>query len=84
MEAVAIPKAEWRRIVKILERMEKQTVEWIDEDEACRLLGREGKPLKTETLYTYTYTGKIPPSFYRTSPVNGKRFYDKEMLMGLR
>jgi hypothetical protein len=56
--------------------------EWITEDEACSLLGRNGKKLSASRLYRIRHEGIIPPSFY-TMGVNGAYFFNKEKLMGL-
>jgi hypothetical protein len=79
METITIPKNEWQQIRKILTRLnqEVEAAEYVNESEACQLLG-----ISRRTLYNYTYNGKIPMDYYTTG-VGGNKFFDKKKLMGL-
>lgn len=51
----------------------------ISEREAAALLG-----IQHETLVTMVSRGKITEDLFTVSPANGKRFYYKDRLMGLK
>ena len=80
METITLPKTEWQQIRKILQRLneEKEAAEYINEGEACELLG-----ISRRTLYNYCYNGRIPMDHYTTG-VGGNKFFDKQKLMGLK
>lgn len=79
METVALPRNEWQQIKRILNKLDQAAseVEYINESEACQLLG-----ISRRTLYNYVYNGKIPMDYYTTG-VGGNKFFDKKKLMGL-
>lgn len=69
-------------IKKACEKILAEPDEFISEGEAARILGKEGKPLKSGTMDNYRRLGTIPRSCY-TRAVNGKFLYNKQKLMGL-
>lgn len=79
METITLPRTEWQQIKKILHKLnqEMDAAEYINESEACELLG-----ISRRTLYNYCYNGKIPMSYYTTG-IGGNKFFDKKKLMGL-
>jgi len=79
METISLPRNEWKQIKKILSRLDQAAtmVEWVNEAEACELLG-----ITRRTLYNYCYNGKVPMDYYTTG-VGGNKFFDKKKLMGL-
>lgn len=79
METIALPRTEWQQIKRILNKLDQAAseVEYINESEACELLG-----ISRRTLYNYCYNGKIPMDYYTTG-VGGNKFFDKKKLMGL-
>lgn len=79
METITLPKTEWMQIRKILHRLNEELdqVEYVNEAEACELLG-----ITRRTLYNYVYNGKIPMDYYTTG-IGGNKFFDKKKLMGL-
>lgn len=69
---------------RILNRIERRldlldyAVEWINEREACELLG-----IKRSTLTNYISNGTIPPDAYSIG-VGSNKFFDKKKLMGVK
>lgn len=74
MSDLQIPKNEWADVKRMVR--EASRPEMISEKEAADLLGIMQKSLKN-----YVYSGRIKPNMYTTAP-NGRRFYNKEKLMG--
>lgn len=70
---LTIPSKEWAKVMRVIELQK-----WINEDEAAKLLG-----VTKKTMQNKVSTGEIPDTMYSVG-VSGKRFYDKEMLMGLQ
>ena len=68
--------AELREIHQLLRQAVKPVM--INEGEAAKLL-----EVKRNTLQTYVAKGDIPANFY-TIGVKGKRFYDRDLLTGLK
>jgi predicted DNA-binding transcriptional regulator AlpA len=77
MNYVVIPEKVWRKIERVLDKMDKEPVEWLNETEACQLLG-----IKKESMWSKVSGHKMPRSCY-TIGVGGNRFYNKKALMGL-
>jgi hypothetical protein len=77
METITLPKTEWMQIRRILHKLNEEQIEYVNESEACQLLG-----ISRRTLYNYCYNGKIPMGYYTTG-VGGNKFFDKKKLMGL-
>ena len=67
-----------KRVVHILgapiER-ENDKIEWLTEDQACKLLG-----ITKKTIQNYVSSGRIPSSFYERS-IDCKRLYNKNKLL---
>lgn len=61
------------KVEKILAR---QNVEWLNEEEAAKLLD-----ISVRTLQNKVSLMEIPRKYYRVG-VTGKRFYNKEKLLG--
>jgi hypothetical protein len=82
MSTTVLPTKLVKKFEAALLSQEEVKTEWIDFDEARRLLSR-GKEMQRKTLQNYIYSGRIPTSCYRRTP-NGKLFFDKHKLMGLK
>lgn len=80
-ETVTLPTKLIRKFESALLNIEEQKIEWVDADEARKILGR-GKEIKKTTFSNYVSNGRVPASFYKTG-VNGKRWFNKQKLMGL-
>jgi len=81
-KVVEMPLKTWRRLEKVMDMIEAEQVEWINEEEACVLLGRGGRRLSNSRLQRMRREGIIPFDYY-TRGVNGAYFFDKKKLMGL-
>ena len=75
-EAVLIPTKKWNQIERVLTQLAKPDL--IPESEAIAVLGVEKK-----TFQNYLSNGTIPTSYYKIG-VAGRRFYDKDLLTGLK
>lgn len=82
MNAVEVPLKTWKKLERVIEKLDQDPVEWINEDDACVLLGRNGRKLSASRLYKMRREGTIPPGYY-TVGVNGAIFFNKQKLMGL-
>lgn len=80
MSQIVLPTKTVKKLEAALLEKENEKIEWIDADEARKLLGR-GKELKKSTLSTYVSKGKIPTDYYKRS-LNGKLWFNKKKIMG--
>ncbi len=81
MEYCVMPTKAVKKLEKFLHDKDAEKIEWIDADEARKILGRGGKELKKTTFSSYVSRGIIPPSCYKTA-VNGKKLFNKKKLLG--
>jgi hypothetical protein len=82
MEIVQIPLKNWKKIERVLEKLDRDPIDWINEDQARELLGKNGKKLAQGTIYNMRLNKKITSDMYKEG-VNGSIFYNKQRLMGL-
>lgn len=75
-ESVTIPTKTWKRIERVLDGLAKPNL--ITEADAINLL-----QVQKKTFQNYLSNGTIPPAYYRIGAA-GKRFYDKDLLTGLK
>ncbi len=81
-QVVEVPSRIFRKIERVLDKLDQQE-ELINEMEARKLLGRNGKVMTAGSIYNLRRAGTIPHSFYTTTGVNGSVFYYKNKLMGI-
>jgi hypothetical protein len=77
-DTITIPKALLQRIDRHLVELHKTRREWINREEACKLLGWNSRTL-TNRICDKTITEDM----FTVSPVNGKQYFDKAKLLGL-
>ncbi len=81
-QVVELPLSLFKKIEMVLDKLDQQE-ELIDEMEARKLLGKNGRVMTAGSIYNLRRAGTIPPSFYMTTEVNGSVFYYKNKLMGI-
>ena len=75
---IPVPENILNRIEWKLDMLDKALDEWVNERQACELLG-----IKRNTLGNYVSNGTIRPDAYSVGIGNNK-FFNKKKLMGLR
>ncbi len=80
---IQIPRSDWHQFKRLVKIVDWNLTVWIDDEEACALLGRKNKPLAKGTLSNMISHGIIPKKCY-TTMVNGRQKFNKHKLMGLQ